>query len=492
MFESAELGHKISKEAFAEEEPKLREELLDVQYELLDKAPFSVVVVVGGVDGAGKGELVNLLYEWMDPRHLVTHPIEDPTAEELQRPEMFRFWQRLPPRGKIALFLGSWYTAPIIDRVYGKLRAADLDKHLEEINRFERMLSNERVLVLKFWLHLSKKAQKRRLRELEEDPNTAWRVTPLDWERFDLYDRFRRISERSLRITSTQPAPWYVIESVDEEYRALSVGRIVRDAIKKRLAEPTQNVQVPTPPLPRSIDGRDVIGNLDLGATIRKEQYDEQVPALQARIGQAVRSKPWKKRNAVIVFEGSDAAGKGGAIRRITSALDARDYRAIPIAAPTDEEKARPYLWRFWRNLPKRGRLAIFDRSWYGRVLVEKVEGFCDEDDWMRAYSEINDFEESLVASGAVVIKFWLQISADEQLRRFEERKATAFKRFKIGPEDWRNRDKWDAYQAAASEMIDRTSTEYAPWTMVEANDKRFARVKVLGTIADRLEAALV
>jgi len=491
MFESAELGHKITKAAFAEEEPKLREELLELQYELIEKAPFSVVVVIGGVDGAGKGELVNLLYEWMDPRHLTTHAIEEPTDEEGQRPEMYRFWHRLPARGKIALFLGSWYTDPIIDRTYGRTRVADLDRSLDEINRFERMLSSERVLVLKFWLHMSKKAQKKRLRELEEDPSTSWRVTPLDWERFDLYEKFRKNSERSLRMTSTGPAPWFVVESVDEEYRSLTVGRILRDAIKKRLAERTQNAVIPTAPLPRSIDGRDVISNLDLGATIRKEHYEEQLPILQGRLAQVVRDKAWRKRNAVIVFEGSDAAGKGGAIRRITGALDARDYRVVPIAAPTDEEKARPYLWRFWRNLPRKGKLAIFDRSWYGRVLVEKVEGFCDEDDWMRAYGEINDFEENLAEAGTVVVKFWIQISPDEQLRRFEERKSTAFKRFKLGPDDWRNRDKWDAYQAAASEMVDRTSTEYAPWTLVEGDDKRYSRIKILGTLCDRLEAAL-
>ncbi len=491
MFESAELGHKISKEVFVEEEPKLREALLDAQYELLEKAPFSVVVVIGGVDGSGKGELVNLLYEWMDPRHLVTHPIEPPSDEEAQRPEMFRFWHRLPPRGKIALFLGSWYTDPIIERAYERTTPADLDKSLEEIVRFERMLTNERVLVLKFWLHLSKKAQKKRLRELEEDPKSAWRVTKLDWQRFDMYDRFRKLSERALRLTSTDAAPWYVVESVDEEFRALTVGRILEESIKKRLADPVQNVRIPTPPLPRPIDGRDVIGAMDLGATIRKEQYDEQLGLLQGRLSMLVRSKAFRRRNAVVVFEGSDAAGKGGAIRRITSALDARDYRAVPIAAPTDEEKARPYLWRFWRHLPKRGRLAIFDRSWYGRVLVERVEGFCDEDDWMRAYSEINDFEEGLVKSGAVVVKFWVQISSDEQLRRFEERKATGFKRFKLGPEDWRNRDKWPAYQQAASEMVDRTSSEYAPWTLVEGNDKRFARIKILTTLCDRLEAAI-
>ncbi len=193
----------------------------------------------------------------------------------------------------------------------------------------------------------------------------------------------------------------------------------------------------------------------------------------------------------MLVFEGSDAAGKGGSIRRLTAAMDARHYQIVPIAAPTEEERDQPYLWRFWRHVPRTGRVTIFDRSWYGRVLVERVEGYCREEDWLRAYAEINDFEDQLEDDGALVVKFWLQISADEQLRRFKEREQTDFKRFKITAEDWRNRDKWDDYLTAACDMIDRTSTDIAPWTLVEANDKNFARIKVLRTVCERIEAAL-
>jgi polyphosphate:AMP phosphotransferase len=488
MFESAELGHKVDKKVFAEEEPKLREKLLDVQYELLEKASFSVVLVVGGVDGAGKGEVVNLLNEWMDPRHITTHALEAPTDEERDRPNMFRFWNRLPPRGKVGVFVGSWYTDPIIARVAGHRSPAELDRALDEIVHFETMLSNERVLVIKIWLHLSKKGQRSRLKALEADPKTSWRVTKLDWEHFDLYDRFRKFSERALRTTSTGAAPWHVIESTDEEYRALAVGQIIHDSIRKRLDNPVLNVEAHAPPLFRMIDNRTLLSTLDLTKTLDKETYESKLGDLQSRLNRLSRRRAFKQRNVVAVFEGADAAGKGGAIRRITSALDARQYRVIPIAAPTDEEKARPYLWRFWRNLPRRGRFALFDRSWYGRVLVERIEKYCDEDDWMRAYGEINDVEENLTSFGSVVVKFWLQISPEEQLRRFTERQETSFKRFKIGPEDWRNRDKAEGYQLAASEMIDRTSTEYAPWTIVESNDKRFARVKILETLVTRLE----
>jgi len=193
----------------------------------------------------------------------------------------------------------------------------------------------------------------------------------------------------------------------------------------------------------------------------------------------------------VLLFEGNDAAGKGGSIRRITQALDARTYRIIPVAAPTEEERAQPYLWRFWRHLPRKGRVAIFDRSWYGRVLVERVEGFCTHADWMRAYGEINDFEEQLVRNRTVVIKFWLAISQEEQLKRFKEREKIGFKRFKITEEDWRNREKWPLYEQAVCDMIDRTSTEIAPWTLVEANNKWYARLKVLKTVCTRIEKAL-
>ena len=191
------------------------------------------------------------------------------------------------------------------------------------------------------------------------------------------------------------------------------------------------------------------------------------------------------------MFEGLDAAGKGGAIRRVTQALDARQLPRLPVAAPTDEEKAQPYLWRFWRHLPRTGHVAIFDRSWYGRVLVERVEGFASEDEWLRAYGEINDFEEELADDGIVVVKFWLAISKEEQLRRFEEREQSAFKRFKITDEDWRNREKWDEYDDAVNDMVDRTSTPQAPWTLVEAEDKHWARVKVLKTLCDRLTREL-
>ena len=230
---------------------------------------------------------------------------------------------------------------------------------------------------------------------------------------------------------------------------------------------------------------------LDLSLKLDKKAYEAQLAKWQGRLSELVRHPGFARRSLILAFEGSDAAGKGGGIRRVTAALDARQYQIVPVAAPTEEERAQPYLWRFWRHIPRNGRVAIFDRTWYGRVLVERVEGFCAEADWLRAYAEINDFEHELAANGAILVKFWLHISDKEQLKRFKEREKIAFKRFKITDEDWRNREKRGAYHAAVCDMVDRTSTGKAPWTLVEADDKAYARVKILRTICERLERAL-
>jgi polyphosphate:AMP phosphotransferase len=492
MFESAELGHKIDKATYDTEVPKLREALLDAQMELAKQAKFPVVILIGGVDGAGRGETVNLLNEWMDPRFLQTHGMGEPSDEELDRPMMWRFWRALPPKGRIGIFLGSWYTWPILNRVRGVTKNAELDQSLERAKRLEKMLVDEGALVLKFWMHLSKEKQQKRLKSLEKDPKTRWRVTKRDWEHYTMYDKFSAVNERVIRHTSTAVAPWTIVEGYDPRYRSLTVGKIILDAIEKRMkaAEKKPAAITAPPPMP-SIDRLNVLKTLDLKQKLDKKKYEAELEKYQGKLALLTRSPKFGKITVLAMFEGNDAAGKGGAIRRITGALDARQYNIVPIAAPTEEERAQPYLWRFWRHIPRKGRVIIFDRSWYGRVLVERVEKFCSEADWMRAYSEINDFETQLDRHDIVVVKFWLAISKEEQLRRFKEREKIGFKRFKITEEDWRNREKWDDYERAVCDMVDRTSTEIAPWTLVEANDKNFARIKVLKTLSDRIEAAL-
>jgi len=353
------------------------------------------------------------------------------------------------------------------------------------------MLVQERVIVVKLWLHISKKEQGARLKALEKDPRTRWRVTAMDWKFHKRYDRFRKVCERALRKTSTAEAPWRVVEATDRRYRDATAGRIILEAMRRRLAEAGRNANgAPKPDRPKP-KPNNVIRRLDLSRSLTKEKFEAELEPLQQTLGRLTRKLRKKGRSLILAFEGPDAAGKGGAIRRLTEAMDARLYRVDPVSAPSDEERAHPYLWRFWRELPGVGRVTIYDRTWYGRVLVERVEGFARPEEWGRAFAEINAFEEQLDEFGTILLKFWIAISPEEQLRRFKSRRATPYKQYKITEEDWRNRDKWNAYEAAACEMIERTSTDCAPWTLVEGEDKRWARVKILKTIVERLEREL-
>ncbi len=493
MLESAEAGHKITKRVYAREEPRLREALLNAQFDLAQSGRGPVLLIISGVEGGGRGETANQLTAWMDPRHIRVVAFGPRTPEEEAHPGAWRYWRALPAKGKVGIFMNAWYSEALAARVRGEIDDGALHTQMAAIRQHERMLTDERLVLLKFWIHLSKAAQKKRLEQFDRDPRTSWRVTRDDWARYRLYSKSHGLWEHVLRETSTAEAPWYVIEGADERYRSLSVGKILLGAMQRILAAKKAPApkRSPTPMAPAVIDNVKLIRDLDLTKRISAKKYERGLGRYQGRLAKLTRHKRFAEHSLVLVFEGADAAGKGGAIRRVTAALDARQYVTVPIAAPTDEERAHPYLWRFWRQVPSRGGIVIFDRSWYGRVLVERVEGFCSVADWMRAYDEINQFEEQLTTAGAIVVKFWLQISPAEQLRRFREREKTSFKRFKITADDWRNRTKSNAYEAALGDVIDRTSTEIAPWTLVEAEDKGYARVKILKTIVKRLEAAL-
>lgn len=491
MFESAELGHKIDKATYKAAVPALRAALLEAQAQLQENKKIPVVVLISGQDGAGKGETINVLYEWMDPRFISTLAFSMPSDEERERPPMWRYWRSLPPKGRVGIFAGSWYSDPIRQRILDEVSLKELDAQADQINRFEAMLVHEGALVLKFWFHLTKEGQVKRLKALEKDPRTAWRVTQWNWDRLKTYDKLQDVAGHLLRLTNTPWAPWVVVEGTEDRYRSLTVGQILLQALQKKLAS-TDKQESPVAPMVRvSTDGRTVLSEMDLTLSLPDKTYEDELSQWQGRLSELLRDPRFKGRSLLCAFEGADAAGKGGAIRRIGAALDARQYQVIPVAAPTEEERAQPYLWRFWRHIPRQGQVAIFDRTWYGRVLVERVEGFCSENDWLRAYTEINDFEHELAGSGVIVVKFWLQISQQEQLKRFKAREQIAFKRFKITQEDWRNREKWDAYQQAICDMVERTSTGNAPWTLVEANDKNYARVKILRTLCERIEAEL-
>lgn len=501
MFEAAELGRKISREDFDAMAPKLRSDLLNIQQELRG-ADFPVIIVFAGVDGAGKNESVNLINEWMDPRWLATHAYSPPSDEERERPRYWRYWRDLPPKGRIGLFLSSWYHRPLMTRALGEISMEQMDEHLERIVHFERTLADEGALIIKFWMHLSEKAQKKRLKKLEEDPLTAWQVTETDWKHYKLYDKFVAAAERLIMYTSKSHAQWSIVEGADPRYRSSVVLETMREAIQRHMEtrEVTRKVaaEMKRPSrksgktVPAVLAGQpSILSSLDMTQKLESEEYNRHLQEQRGRLAQLHRRAKEKGVSTVLVFEGWDAAGKGGTIRRLTAALNARDYQVIPIAAPTEEERAQHYLWRFWRHLSRAGRVTIFDRSWYGRVLVERVEGFASDEAWQRAYNEINDFEDQMVEGGIVLAKFWLHITPEEQLARFEARSQIPYKQWKLTDEDWRNRDKWPAYEAAVNDMVERTSTRRAPWTLVEANDKPHARVKVLTTVCDALETAL-
>jgi polyphosphate:AMP phosphotransferase len=491
MLESAEIGHRISKTTYTREERKLRDALLNAQYDLFQASAGPVLMIISGVESGGRGETANKLTEWMDPRHIRVIAFGERTEEELVRPVMWRYWRALPPRGRIGIFMNAWYNELLDAHALGRLRPARFVAYIQTINHVEQMFSDEGVVPLKFWIHLSKDEQRRRLEELDRDPRTSWRVTKDDWRAFRAYNKSHHVWEYLLRETSTGEAPWHVVEGADDHYRNLTVGKILLAALQSTLAARPRILRRPTPTAPAVIDNVKLLRDLDLTLKLAPKAYADDLEKYQGRLAKLTRHKRFFRHSLVLVFEGVDAAGKGGAIRRVTGALDARQYVSVPIAAPNDEERSHPYLWRFWRHVPPLGGIAIFDRSWYGRVLVERVEDLCLTRDWMRAYGEINEFEGQLVAAGAILVKFWLQISRAEQLRRFHVRQRTSFKRFKITPEDWRNRKRWNAYEVAVCDMVDRTSTEIAPWTLVEAEDKPYTRVKVLRTIVDRLEHAL-
>jgi AMP-polyphosphate phosphotransferase len=493
MLETAEVGNKLDKRTYRAEAPRVRTALLAVQKRIA-ATPLAPIIVVGGAEGAGKSETISLLLEWMDARGIETNVVWAPSDEERERPEYWRFWRRLPPRGKIGIFFGSWYTNPVVERAFGRMDGAAFERAMRRIRDFERMLTYETGPVLKFWLHRSRAQEHQRLKMFAKDPRLRWRLHQSAKKYFEHYDDFRPVDEEMLRLTNTGYAPWSIVEAADDEYRNLTVATTVLQVLEEAADQAEARAEVRPARRARALPKpkrRNVLRNLDMTRRLAEKEYGKRLSAAQADVGRLTRKLAKRRRALLALFEGPDAAGKGGAIRRLTGAMSPYFYRVTGVASPTDEERAHPYLWRFWRNLPRHGQVTIYDRSWYGRVLVERLEGFASKEEWMRAYDEINEFEEQLSEGGVIVMKFWIAISPDEQLRRFKDRELTPFKQYKITEEDWRNRAKWDAYEAAACDMIERTSTSLAPWTLVEGNDKHWARVQVIETVRDRMKSEL-
>ncbi len=467
-------------------ESELRTELIAAQ-ERLQQARFPTLVVLGGFAGAGTSEASNALRQWMDARGIAVCAFEPPSAEERERPEYWRYWLSLPPKGTIGIYLSGWYDRPLRDLAHGRSDEAAFDRAADRIAAFENALVVDGALLIKLWIHLDQDARQQRIANLEQNPLTRWRVNSDAREGLEHYDEFKRAADRLLQKTDNRGARWQVVDGSDP-HCTLAVGHAARDAIRQRLDKKKSR-----PKLVESdwLSAPNVLTQLDMEQRVSKKEYQALLERYQGRLYRLTQQARRKGVSTVLVFEGADAAGKGGIIQRLTAALDPSIYQITQIAAPTEEEHAQHYLWRFWRPLPRAGRMVIFDRSWYGRVLVERVEGFADEAAWQRAYGEINDFEEQLTDHGAVVAKYWIHIDKDEQLRRFKARQVTPHKRWKITDEDWRNREKWDEYEVAVDDMVARTHTPAAPWTLVEGNDKRFARLKVIETFCQQLEQAL-
>lgn len=490
MFEAAELERKLSKAEFDKIEPELHTALLAIQRDLLN-TNIPVILIVSGVEGAGKGEVVNRLNKWLDTRGIGTTAFWDESDEERERPTYWRFWRRLPPKGSIGIMFGSWYTRPIIDFVFNRIDEAEYEKQLQRIRTFEHMLSEDGALIIKFWFHMSEKDQRKKL----EKENKDHKFTPLLKKFLKRYKTFSRASEHAIRTTDQGVSPWHIVEAVDKRYRDITVGKILHDAllvkIKQSEDKTANKITSKKDIIPTIGNDLTVLNGVDTSKTITDNVYEKQIKKYQKKLNELTWLAKKRGHSTIAMFEGWDAAGKGGAIRRLTSAIDARLYKTISIAAPTDEEKAQHYLWRFWRHIPRSGYFTIYDRSWYGRVLVERVEEFAQSHEWERAFQEINEFEEQLVEHGIILCKFWIHITKDEQLKRFKEREITPWKVHKITEEDWRNREKWEAYELAINDMVTHTSTEYAPWSLIPGNDKRVSRIEVLKTVCNTLDETL-
>ena len=492
MFEAIEGGQILDKKAFKAEEPDIRADLLTIQNQL-SEANVATLIIVAGTEGGGKGEVVDRLNKWLDTQSVETHAFWDETDDESERPPAWRFWKRLPRRGDMAIMFGGWYWNLLYDRAFGEIDATALDEKISQVTAREQMLHQDGLLIIKLWFHLSQGVFEKAMAKRRE-VNKHIRSDARKGKKPPAYDAFLAGAEDIIKGTNTSACPWHLIASDDKWFRDKSVAKILISRMKDRLsgqADTSSQTESEERNIIFDVESVKVAEKLGPDCSLSKEKYQDQLAHFQDKIHELSWKAYDSQRSAILVFEGSDAAGKGGAIRRLTTAMDARLYRVISVSAPTDEELSQHYLWRFWRHVPRDGFMTLYDRSWYGRVLVERVEELASRPEWSRAYREINDFENLLLEHGTMVIKFWFHIDKEVQFERFRDREETAWKRHKLTSEDWRNRDKWDEYEGAMKEMVARTDTQNAPWVMIPANDKFYARIEVLKAVSQRLELEL-
>lgn len=482
-------GETPEKEELKQQLDAARKKLYDLQMKIKEhKLP--VLVLFEGWSAAGKGSMIGKVIKNIDPRFFKVATMSAPSEEELRRPFLYRYMCQIPEQGKFTFLDSGWMEQTTQEVLRKELTGEDYEKRIESIRRFERQLTDNGYLVLKFFMQINKEEQKLRMDKLCSSQDTRWRVSEFDKWQQEHYRKCEKVYDRYLRDTNASTSPWYIIDAKDKKWAELQVMDTLVSSIEVALQNQSHSVPIlqnifPLVKMPKLAD-------VELtGKTIDDEEYDKELKKLQSKLSE-LHNRLYRKRIPVIItYEGWDAAGKGGNIKRITGALDPRGYEVHPIASPEPHEKARHYLWRFWTRLPKDGHIAIFDRTWYGRVMVERLEGFCSENDWKRAYNEMNEFEKELSDWGAVIIKFWVQIDKDTQLARFNDRQNNPEKQWKITDEDWRNREKWDQYEEAVNEMLKKTSTAYAPWHILESVDKKYARIKALKIVIKELEKAL-
>jgi polyphosphate:AMP phosphotransferase len=500
MLEKIDLSRKLETEEYKKIAPLLREKLGELQ-RLAKAAGMPVIVIFEGWEASGKGTLINELILPMDPRGFRVHYVHAETDDNQNTywPPMRRFWQLTPPRGRVGIFNRSWYRL-VIDNPERIAACGD-------ISSFERQLSQDGYIIIKFFLHISRKEQKKRLKKLDGAEASKWRASEREWQDYKNYNETSKLVDAIIQYTDKSYAPWTLVEAHDKKYAVVKILSTVVNSIERGLEAYGLKNRGSEAAVSVTADAAEAVGtddalsmftlepsvlkNLDLSKKLERSEYEEKLSKLQNKLHELQYELYKARRPMVIVFEGQDAAGKGGCIKRLTQKLDPRGYQVSPTSAPNDWERAHHYLWRFWEAFPKAGHIGIYDRSWYGRVLVERVEGFAKEPEWRRAFGEINEMEDQWFRCGAIIVKLWLQIDGEEQLARFNERKENPEKTWKITDEDWRNRDKWPIYEEAAEEMMLRTSTTFAPWTIVEANDKLFARIKVLKKTVEAAEKAL-
>lgn len=492
MLDTLNLEKTLDKTTYATQIEALMRQMRSLQQACWEKK-LPAIVVLEGWAAAGKGSIVKKMVFYMDPRGFAVHPIWPPSPEEMKYPFLRRFWGKLPRRGSIGFFYHSWYIHILEDRLFERIQPGEVPMVMQQINAFERQLVDDGAAIAKFWIHLSHKELKRRLRKYADDPLQSWRVRPEDWQQQKHYDQYVNLAEQMLIHTSTGPAPWTLVEGNCPRWTKVKVLTQLAATLTESLDRLHSRAAVPLLPSQQHLTPAepDYLAQVDLAAALSRQDYKHQLRKEQVLLRQLQLSIHQNQIPVLVLFEGWDAAGKGGAIKRLTDVLDPRSYKVHAFAAPSDEEKAHHYLWRFWRRLPASGTIGIFDRSWYGRVLVERIEGFATDTEWRRAYQEINEFEAQLTGAGFVLVKFWLHVSLEKQLERFMERQNDPFKQYKLTEEDWRNRDKWPLYSVAVNQMIQRTSTPTAPWTLIPANDKYYARVKVIQTVIQAIAQKL-